>query len=86
MYLRVVCDLCSWVVPELHPRYAHGNILMWHSAAHSPMYSNTSSPYWNTRRDKGVLPGTHLAHNQLMNELGAHDEERAKRDEEASLK
>ncbi len=51
-YLR----MGSWVEPELHTRYAHGNILMWHHAAHSPMYSNISSPYWTTRRDKGVLP------------------------------
>ena len=52
----VVARHHSWVDPELHPRYAHGNLLMWHSAAHSPMYSNTSSPYWKTRRDKGILP------------------------------
>ena len=51
-YLR----MGSWVEPELHTRYAHGNILMWHSAAHSPTYSNVSSPYWTTRRDKGLMP------------------------------
>ena len=51
-YLR----MGSWVETELHPRYAHGNILMWLHAVHSPMYSNVSSPYWTTRRDKGLLP------------------------------
>ena len=51
-YLR----MGSWVEPELHHRYAHGNILMWHQAAHSPMYSNSSSKYWSTRKDKGLMP------------------------------
>jgi hypothetical protein len=51
-YLR----MGSWVEPELHPRYAHGNVLLWHSAAHSPMYSNASSSYWQARRARGMLP------------------------------
>jgi hypothetical protein len=51
-YLR----MGSWVEPELHPRYAHGNVLMWHQAAHSPMYSNASSSYWGRHKAKGLLP------------------------------
>ena len=52
-YLR----MGSWVVPELHPRYAHGNVLMWQQAAHSPQYSNTSEgAYWPAHRAKALLP------------------------------
>jgi hypothetical protein len=47
----------SWVIPELHHQYAHGNVLMWHNALHSPMYSNTSNEsYWHVRKAKGLLP------------------------------
>ena len=51
-YLR----MGSWVQPELHPRYAHGNVLMWHLASKSPMYANQSSPYWQYRQSKGLMP------------------------------
>jgi hypothetical protein len=51
-YLR----MGGWVTPELHPRYAHGNVLMWERAAFSPMYSNKTSPYWQARSAKGLLP------------------------------
>ena len=52
-YLR----MGSWVVPDLHPRYAHGNVLMWQRAAHSPQYSNISKgAYWPARSAKGLMP------------------------------
>jgi hypothetical protein len=51
-YLR----MGSWVTPELHPRYAHGNVLLWQQAAFSPMFSNKSSPYWQSRLSKGLMP------------------------------
>ena len=44
----------SWVTPELHSSYAHGNVLMWHQAAHSKMYSTSS--YWKARKDKALMP------------------------------
>lgn len=49
----------AWVDPDLHATYAHGNVLMWHTAVNSPMYSNTSAPayaYWKSRFDRLLLP------------------------------
>ena len=46
----------AWVAPDLHSRYAHGNVLMWHKAAHSPWYTNKSTGYWATRSARGLMP------------------------------
>jgi hypothetical protein len=51
--------LGAWVAPDLHTKYAHGNVLMWHKAVNSPQYSNKSVPYWQGkggRFEKGLLP------------------------------
>ena len=52
-YLR----MGSWVSPELQPRYAHGNVLMWQQGAHSPMYANASEgAYWPSRKARALMP------------------------------
>ena len=65
----------SYVAAELHPTYAHGNVLMWKHAWETPMMQRSS--YWKAQHGRGLFPdnmGSGWIASSTCDELSVHVE------------